>query len=247
MFEQLGLPPLTTLPGQSRTQVSLKEENYMDSITAQASGIIDASIFEIGLKASQRLYLSYTDEGNLLQSALAPYEQTASVEIARSFTSVKLHHARLGIEAIQFFPQNEFWLKIGLDTGIKNTPESPWDFALHLAYFTSVPRIGDFLQAFGETARVYKTDWGYLRCGGFIYWTYNDHDDSSAGIYEHMLFSFGPSAEWQTTSSGVFRVSVPLRLWIDREVTVRSDQSVVVGFPSEVAAPDLMLSWSYLF
>jgi hypothetical protein len=254
IFEQLSLPPVPTLADQSRNQFSLRATNYMDSISTQASGLIDATYFEVGVKAAQREYLMLTDQGRLLSSSLSGLAQNASLEIARNFSSRDNIYARLSGEYTQFFPSNERWVKFAIDSGIFNRPDQPWDLTLHLAYLSSIPRIGDFIQVFGETAKVFDLGTNRLRVGGFIYWTLRVHDTPAALPggdpidYEHILFSFGPSVELQTQRSGTFKLSVPLRLWVDQEEFYLTDGlTVAVGYPSNLATPDLMLSWGLAF
>ena len=63
VFEQLALPPLPTLEGEGRNQTGVNLSNYDDSLSLQGTAILDLREMEIGVRGSQRIFLSLTPNG----------------------------------------------------------------------------------------------------------------------------------------------------------------------------------------
>lgn len=236
--------------------------NYDDSFSLQGTALFDLHDVEIGVRASQRLFLSTTSVGQIEQSQLSDHETTLGLQIARYYVTRDRHYGRLSAEYLRSLPNSYQWLRFGLNAGTLETAEQPWSLQLHASYFAALTDQDSFLSVTGETAKLLDLGaTGTLKIGGEIFWTARvAHQTSPDFVYEHMLLSLGPTIEW-SGGLGHLRLFIPFRLWIDYEnitqINPATGQPVLPPgtstpitnpqYPSEwPLLPGISLSWMVL-
>ena len=182
------------------------------------------------------------DHGRDVKANLPGFDQSFVVELARFFPTAKQHYGRLGLGFFRF-PDAKFQgARISLSSGIEPSELIPWELKLRLALF--LPFEGDdkhynFELSCGRA-------WRGLRFGGVASVSLRPRDVTVVGIYEYMLISIGPYADFELGPTRI-NLSARWRTWLDKDVFLRSGQ-VSIANPNEmVPLPDLKLTWAFLF
>lgn len=210
----------------------------------------DLKLLELRFELAQRFFPAINESGKEQKALVGRDARTFGVEAARYFTTHQRHYGRLGAGVLQFSPEALTYLKLSLNNGILDTDEQPWTLRLDGSLLFNLPSTVDQYQKGGVLAlraetlgRLSLASSTIVRFGGFLAWTNRMTDLTGApqGRYEFMLFSFGPQGEVDLGKTGKLRLSVNVRLFLDKEVLPTS----AIVTPSEMAAvPDISLGWA---
>ncbi len=243
VFEQIGSSFYPSAAGVRRHQLSLNGANFSDSFSFQASGLIDLGAIEIGLEGSQRSFLANSGRGAIVRDQLYGSRQNFGADLGRHFVTEEGRYGGIAVGYLQFMPSLERWIKFQLETGILSTESAPWSLSLHASFFVRTNGSDKVMLVSTDTVRDFNWGKAKLSVGGFFSWGYRMRDLLLPGSFEQMLFSFGPLVRL-STNVGIFRLSIPLRLWIDKQI-VNSGTTQVTANPSQFTGiPDAMLSWT---
>jgi hypothetical protein len=241
MFEQFAEVPQATQSQDLRYQLGLSAAQYTDALSSQVSGNIDLRVLEIYGVYSKRSFLEVNDHGRQLKSALTGFDQSFLAEIARYFLTAKHHYGRLGAGFFRFPDSLYQGARVSLSTGIEPSDTLPWELKLRLSLFlpfTGNDKVYNFELACAK-------QYGASRLGGFSAVSIRPRD-TSVGIYEYMLFSIGPY--WDLTlGPSRLNLSARWRIWLDKDVFLRSAQLAIANPNEMVPLPDFKLQWSFLF
>jgi hypothetical protein len=254
VLEQIGQAPLPPLVEEMKNQAAVHAVTYTDAASTQASVLANAKWFEVGAKAGSRFFGGFTKEGKDFEAAASGQRTHYSFEVARSYVSKHGHYGRGGIEYIQFTPDRWRLLRIGFNTGILETEDSPSFLRVNLSLFKKIAGDGQYSDVLFVNSEIGHRYWlqknSQLRVGGFLTWVYrqnNGTDPPSNTRVEHMLLSMGPFAEYGVGALRV-RLSAPWRIWIDRHTVKVPDPKVAgtlkdaVTYPNKFRWPDVAFS-----
>ncbi len=235
-FEQLSRPLAPSPTGVSRHQMGFGTVTYPNALSVGAAAAADFGVVEVAASASERLFFDSTPEGAQLRAGLDGERRNVGFEIARYRVNSRGVYGRLSLGVTYFLPVPLSYWKIALSTGVLLSPESPWEFKLSLNLWFSFNRSNDFLLLSTETFRAFNLDKTLrLDVGGFF--TFSQALRATTSV-ENVLLSLGPLVGLKT-SFGKLTVSVPLRIWLDRDTAG--------GFLSDVAPPALRAEWQTVF
>ena len=228
----------------------------------------DSRIVDFGVKYSERLFPAWTDEGKSLKQESLGLRKSFSAQIGRGFLTQENHFGRLSAEFIQFDPSTFRLLRLGFNTAILDTIDVPW--ILRINFHVLIPlrqptgssrnRLSETIKegaiynsSFEIGQKVFIGDKAFIELGGMLHWTYRtrripEDTEHQGQIYEHMLFSLGPWAEYGNKTSKI-RLAIPWRIWLDKEIfarppTTSGSETVLVRYPNEISWPDVSLVWS---
>lgn len=209
---------------------------------------MNLNLFDVRLRASQRLFLAASDQGRAQKLNFDGEKTTVGMEIGRQYLSPAGHFGRLGLEVLRFLPRGQWTLRAGFDTGLIETATNPWRLTTQLHLYLEPPGGGSwyrvqarFLRRLSEKS----TQSGFL-LGGFFGWNYKAGPPPGLGEYEHMLFSFGPSLEYYN-GPAILKVYMPLRLWLDKKGVLDARSNLTTQYPAEMTVPDITVSWTIAF
>lgn len=203
---------------------------------------MDLRILELAGLYSKRTFLEVNDHGRDVKASLPGFDQSFVVEMARFFATAKQHFGRLGVGFFRF-PDAKFQgARISLSSGTQPTEAMPWELKLRVALF--LPFQGNDKHYNFEM--LCAREWGSLKLGGVASVSYRPRDINVVGVYEYMLISFGPYADFALGPSRI-NLSARWRTWLDKDVFLRSGQLTVANPNEMVVLPDLKLQWSFLF
>jgi hypothetical protein len=254
IFEQLSTLPPPTTNEQPRTEASFSSASYENNLSAQASATADFSVLEVRALGSYRLLgdhqIGYLDGLSNTAGALAREQQTLGLEIGRYHALTEKHYGRIGLGYLEFFPDGNRLLHLSIATGIMPQAVRDWEFQWAINIYGSLNRGWTVLMIHTETLRSIDEN---LLIGGFFQWSYimigtlsNDlQTESSPGVLEHLGFSIGPVLDWKI-GSGTLRAAIPLRMYVDRDVSLSSQNLGPTSYPTEFPIPSVELSFSLL-
>jgi hypothetical protein len=248
LVDQLSQEPVADSRGLHRYQATIGWVNYADTSSFQFTGLVNLTLFEVRLRASQRWFLASSDRGRLQRQTLESEKTTLGLELGRQYLTPSGHFGRLGVEALKFLPNGHWTFRAGFDTGIIESASNRWRLQTQLHLYLNPPGGGTlyriqarFLRKLSENT----TGDGVL-LGGFFAWNYRSNPIETIGEHEHMLFSMGPSVEYIAGAS-VLRAFVPIRIWMDRKISAGPSSTLITYFPVEITVPDINLTWSLVF
>lgn len=241
-----GLQPPKT---KSFFRASFNTVTYSDSFSVQGGALYDARVLEFGVKASQRLYTGLTAEGASQERLSRQEKQNLAFEIARSYLTQDNHFGRVSAEYIYFPTPHSAFLRLGTYMGAFEHAESDWVLRLNFHVFLAFSRNENTV--FMTTTELgHSTPWGEahkLRIGGGLNWLYRTRPEFGVpDRREHMLFSLGPWIELLGPSSSL-RLSIPWRIWMDKEAFVSSNGSLTNRYPMLFRLPDIAFSLTVAF
>jgi hypothetical protein len=233
-------PSRPSFPLQSRYAVSANITHYSNSLNYQGTAQLGLGLFEIRGFGSQRQTLG-----------LADLNQTVGFEIGRYYVSGDNNFGKLSI-GYSIEPQSvQQYIYISLNTGILEKETFPWIILFKLQYAIFLPSrdfnvilssietsygLGQFSNRFGN----------FLNLGVFLNWAYKQKVNPLAGLYENMLFGFGPLARLNTLA-GTLDLKILFRFFIDQEI-YNASPTTSTAYPSDFnGMPNFYLSWNYYF
>jgi hypothetical protein len=235
-FEQLSRPLAPSASGLTRHQVGLGTVTYSDALSIGGTATVDLGPFEISASGSERLFFETNPEGVQLRAALEGERRSVGAEIARYRVNGRGIYGRLSLGVTVFQPVSLAFWKIALSTGVLPSPTSPWEFKLCLNIWFSFNRSKNYLLLSSETFRTFGLSKALLLDVGGFFTFAQALQTRSAG--ENILLSVGPLAGLQT-SIGRLSVSVPLRIWLDKDAAG--------SFLTDVAPPAVRAEWQTVF
>jgi hypothetical protein len=261
-------PQLSTLSGAlqsspSGLQISLSNLTYDSFSSTQASLLLNAKHFELGLKASGRLLHQIGVGRTALNNSLKDWDHSYSIEVARRFVSPTGRFGRLGLAIDTFSPAQERFLQVALDTGILDSPKEPelMTFSFHL--FQPLHSYSDTrLSTHIDFARVLsQTDQASWKLGLGLGWIYHLSQEQEVDNLlsvpdktlqsEHMFLSLNPHIGYRNDFLAM-KLAVPIRLFIDKQWQLRDSPQGnisnvrVTSYPFDLANPDIWLSVTFL-
>lgn len=243
LMEQACRAPVLTKPGQTRHQLGIGATHWIDDVSVRGFGLIDFKVLEVGVQASQRLFLKLTRDAGTRRAVLEPTASLLGAEIARSFVTRSRHFGRLGVGFFRFLPTVAQWIGFSMTTGILPQPEAPWSLTFQGNLLFGLRGQQSFVLASAETERLLHvgTDSSF-GVGGRVAWANRSNDPNVPGRYEFMQFTLSPFVDWRF-AMGKLELALDLRIWLDREV--RADGSKTE--PSDFSAPALSALWAVIF
>ena len=262
VFEQLGRPHHYFKLPEKVHHASISLANSEGAGSAQLDVLLRLAYLDFFAMGSMREIFWGIDEKPQQAEEFAGEPRSLHFGLIKSFMSERGYFGRLLFGFIQFFPEARLqWWRLGLETGRFFSPASPWatqfSLSLLLPYASydrlTTPEISarhfSTWVATNETTKVFWYSPRFtLRGGTQISWQYQSTDlpVSAEKPAEHMLFSVGPSALFETLS-GTYRLALAWRLWIDRAYFQVGNEGER-GYPSEIRSfPDVNLSWNWAF
>jgi hypothetical protein len=239
-IEELANPPMGTHLGQTRSHVAVTFLNWEDSIVAVASALFGLKYFEVQLQAGQiQSGLSGSPDSIQLRNDFRPEQNFFGVEVARYFVDDRNYFGRLAIKIVDFMPAHQWAWRAGLQTGTRATPSQPWDVEFGFNAFIYFNHLSDFILANLGTGRTYYLGNGLqtLRIGAMVGF---GQKNARVPLGETLLFNIAPIAQYSHPRLGQFSLSIPIRVWVDRELQPAGD----TAFLSEFNTPAARLHWS---
>jgi hypothetical protein len=251
LFEQSSRLGPPTASDQTRYALSLDSASYdRGAFSLHATATLDFRILELRVLGARRLF---ADSSTEYAGKLGLERESFGVEVARYHAISQRHYGRLALGGLNFFPDGTRWLYLSLATGVLPRPDLPWEFRFALNYYNGrIDRSWAVFVASGEVLR----EWGVGWKGGFSFrWTYmtigSETPDALLStqpgkVYEHMGFSLAPEVFYHF-SLGELRLAVPLRMYLDRDITKVENNTGPTYYPSDFPVPSAEASFSITF
>ncbi len=238
--EQIAQTPEPSDFAQGRTQLGVSALTYSEAMSTKAWAVLDLKLVEISVAGGTRVFYPVSSEGQGLATALGAEAKHAMVEIARYRVSPNGVYGRLGASYLSFLPGGAPLWRFSLSTGVRPSPEIPYELRLSAAALLSFSQgKQDYFVFTGEASRVFQLGGKWLlQLGGLFTWGHLLRAVNDSVEREFILFSLGPQAGLKTPI-GKLAFGVPMRVWIDKTVSG--------GYLSQFSTPSFSLSWQTLF